>query len=639
MDIAELQAKRSALLAERKELILKYENSEEEAKKVYDLIFREKFKIGGDWLDRTKRLGRRDKAVVNLLGGVRHLWAYMHPEKRIQSAANRRGANCVDMKTQCLTENGWKYGYDLKVGDKIYTKNPNTGELELQPIKHLTITHYEGKMWKLTGSVNALVTPNHRWLIDERLRKKINGKQIDVGVKPYFVVSDIMFKHKNDMGRIHLTVDYPHVQKGGVWTNDEVRLIGWILTDGYYEKRKRLDESISPSQRIGISQSFIGNPQKVEMIDSLFKRLNIKFGRREKNGYISWRFNNSLSDKIRSAFPNKILTPSFLQDLSTKQLKILFDTMLLGNGTWLSKLDRYHSFCAATKKKANAFSMLCVLLGISHNLYYIKPKPAKYAYASLNYQVPIQRSNCWIVAFKQRNRAQSMFSYPKLVQYKGDIWCPTVKNGTFIAKRMGSVYITGNSAVQGSSSNLGFVGGYMLRKLVWDFFESRGVYIGLKMCNVVHDSVEMEVLVVNIPLVDYLATHAYSTMLHRWMRDTMQFETIISFEMDSQIGPALSETIDAVRWDDQVDAIRKGLEWKRDNLGSKQPIDEIMKRVIHNAEILYKLRKKEIKYQLENDISVSYDMLMTKDNALNMGLIFDMPVIKAKKDESWRDEL
>jgi hypothetical protein len=119
----------------------------------------------------------------------------------------------------------------------------------------------------------------------------------------------------------------------------------------------------------------------------------------------------------------------------------------------------------------------------------------------------------------------------------------------------------------------------------------------------------------------------------------MKFETIISFEMDGQVGPALSEMQDAVRWDAQVDAIRKGLEWKRDNLGSKQPIPEIMKIVEHNSEILFKLRRKEILRQLKLNESVSYSMMMNKDNALEMGLKFKMPAIKVKEDESWRDEL
>jgi len=196
-----------------------------------------------------------------------------------------------------------------------------------------------------------------------------------------------------------------------------------------------------------------------------------------------------------------------------------------------------------------------------------------------------------------------------------------------------------NSAIQGPSSDLGFVGGYMLRKLIWEWFESRDVMIGCRPCNSVHDSVYLEVPPINIPLVNYLCEHAYSSMLHRWMRDCMNYETNISFEMDCAVGPCLSEMNDGTRWDAQIEAIRKGLEWKRDNLGSKQPIDKIMTIVEHNALIIFKLRRKEIKKQLDNNISVSYEMGMNKGNCLEMGLIFKSPSIpqKTPKDATLRE--
>lgn len=196
-----------------------------------------------------------------------------------------------------------------------------------------------------------------------------------------------------------------------------------------------------------------------------------------------------------------------------------------------------------------------------------------------------------------------------------------------------------NSAIQGPASNLGFVGGYFLRKLIWDFFESQEVTVGYRACNSIHDANIAEVWPISIPLVAYLSEHAGSTMLHRWMRDVMGFETTISFEMDCAVGPALSEMSDATRWDAQIAVIRKSLEWKRDNLGSKQPIDAIMKIVEHNADVIFRLRRREIKRQLENDERVSYHMDMNRDNALKLGLIFDRPAIKDQRNDSWRKEI
>jgi hypothetical protein len=199
-----------------------------------------------------------------------------------------------------------------------------------------------------------------------------------------------------------------------------------------------------------------------------------------------------------------------------------------------------------------------------------------------------------------------------------------------------------NSIVQGPASNLGFIGGYFLRKLIWEWFESRGIDLGVLFCNSVHDATEVESPYINIPLVNYLATHAYSTLIHSWMRDSIGFETIISFEMDCAIGPSLANMSEAIRWDDQVAAIRKGMEWKRDNLGLKQPIEEIMEVVEHNAKIIFDIRQREILSQLKSNEQVGYTMEMSRDNCLKFGLKFDTPkarVNKLREQDAWRKEL
>src|ERR1700744_1078786 len=93
--LQDLYAKRDKLLAERKELQRKLADPTAEARVVFDLIFRRKFRLGGDWLDRTKATGRKTALVGNLLGGVRHLYGYLHQEEHIKAAMDRRGPNSV----------------------------------------------------------------------------------------------------------------------------------------------------------------------------------------------------------------------------------------------------------------------------------------------------------------------------------------------------------------------------------------------------------------------------------------------------------------------------------------------------------------------------------------------------------------
>jgi hypothetical protein len=196
-----------------------------------------------------------------------------------------------------------------------------------------------------------------------------------------------------------------------------------------------------------------------------------------------------------------------------------------------------------------------------------------------------------------------------------------------------------NSAVQGPSSALGYKGGYMMRRLVWEWFESRGVHLDYIQCNAVHDSTETEVGYVNIPLVEYLRHHAYTTLLHRWMRDVVGHELLVGFEMDCKIGATLAEMHDASRWDEQVEAIEKGIRFGNENLGWGEDIPSIMRVVRHNARIIHDIRRGEIRRQLERAEPVNYHMFMTRENCLNLGLRFKAPAPEKKATSGWRREL
>jgi hypothetical protein len=191
-----------------------------------------------------------------------------------------------------------------------------------------------------------------------------------------------------------------------------------------------------------------------------------------------------------------------------------------------------------------------------------------------------------------------------------------------------------NSIVQGPSSNVGYEGGYFTRRLIWNLYESRGVDLGYLQCNAVHDSTECECDIVNIPLVEYLAFHGYTTLVHRWMMKTFGVDLKVGFEMDSEIGGSLAALKKAPRHDMQVDAIAAGIEWGNSELGWSLDLDAYMKRVKHNASIMFEVRRAEIKDQLARGTRTNTKMNVNYDNALKLGLIFDAPPEKRREGSS-----
>jgi len=72
---------------------------------------------------------------------------------------------CYSKDTEVLTENGWKYFYELKENEKVATLNLKTNYLEYQKFYNFRCYPYKGKMYNFKHqTVNLLVPPNHNML-------------------------------------------------------------------------------------------------------------------------------------------------------------------------------------------------------------------------------------------------------------------------------------------------------------------------------------------------------------------------------------------------------------------------------------------------------------------------------------------
>jgi len=96
-----------------------------------------------------------------ILGRIR--WFGYHPKPT-------EIANCLDEETEALTQRGWVRGFDLRPGDKLLTKNKDSGMLEWRPMARLCLfPDYTGPLVEFKSkSFNAVTTPEHRWLVRDR---------------------------------------------------------------------------------------------------------------------------------------------------------------------------------------------------------------------------------------------------------------------------------------------------------------------------------------------------------------------------------------------------------------------------------------------------------------------------------------
>ena len=410
--------------------------SEEQAKMVRKIFF-SKYPDASLWLDKQVALAEETGRVKTWMGRIRRIPEIHSEDGMVKAEAERQAKNCVDFKTEVLTKRGWISGWKLSMQDFILAKNSKSNKLEWQrPIAINRYGDYHGPIFHVESkSFSAATTPEHRWLVFDKKTetdKCVNSSSIS----------------KYGDQRIHRTGKY--LEHSSVLTEaDLASLIGWVVTDGHFLTGKHTGDAIS------IGQSYRANPTKVKKIESLLNRLDIRYSRsnHKKTCCAHFKFSGPLASFIRSVVPNKKLSPGFLLSLSSKHLQLLFEAMLDGDG----HVDKDKtSFYTADESEADAFQFLCVLLGKATSkrfedlTEYVKVNAAKCKKMG---NIP-SRSVRWTVTVLRRDKVQVLPGQHKtLIEHRG-VWCPTVPNSFFVARRKGFVYVTGNSPIQGLASDM-----------------------------------------------------------------------------------------------------------------------------------------------------------------------------------------
>lgn len=412
------------------------ELSEDEAQEWLDTFLLEMFPGLSVYHERYKKFCRSEGYVQSPFGRRRHLPNISSSNVMLRREAERQAINCVSYDTEILTDEGWKGAGDLRIGDKAFSVNTNNGALELCPVEKVNQTTVSNAlMWIIDhASVSAVATYNHRWLVSSR------GKGAIIKTTEQLTM--------DGHDKIWISAD-PYKSEETTWTDDAVLLLGWVLTDGYYKRQVSKKTGVEWGlHRVGVTQT---KKQNLDELFSLFSRLGRHYHRLSKSGQHTWDITCEEGRRIREEMPCKTLKMKVILSLSSRQRRLLFQTMLKGDGCWDQQAGRYRKFIAGTKERADAFLSLCALIGQparAHERDYTHYSPKKYASMG---NVP-KSTTCWIVELPVNTKAQPQYG-SKWEKWSGKVWCPSLKYGTWVAKRNGKVFITGNSPVQTASSD------------------------------------------------------------------------------------------------------------------------------------------------------------------------------------------
>lgn len=384
---------------------------------------------------------------------------------------------CVDEETEALTTDGWRRYDQLYNGQPILTKNFNTGILEWQPIENINIyPDYQGDLYSFEGKTfSALTNGKHRWLCNHDSKP---------GSKAEFLTTEELYNSKI-VRPIHRTGEYVGNRKK-VLDDDLVYLLGIILTDGHlrYYRDKTKPRYGKPWYAL-ITQSKEKNipliQSAIDKLDNRFTYIHKVYGKKHV-----WKFNKDFADYLDTIIPNKKLNMSLIHSLTKSQIRLLLDGMILGDGC-----KHGTRILTSSIEQANLIQVLVVMAGYYSNILINdtrgihvsnKIKRGKIITKNISYLVTIGENK-----YFHHRSTRGKNHITKLTNQKKLIWCPTVKNGTWVCRRKGKTYITGNSTnmpCQSAASDMALFASIIVYEKV-----KKGELPPMQEVNTVHDSV------------------------------------------------------------------------------------------------------------------------------------------------------
>jgi UDP-glucuronate decarboxylase len=350
--------------------------------------------------------------------------------------------SCYSQDTEILTKNGWKFFYELAKNDELTTLNKR-GAIEYHKPKEIIKQEYKGQLISFKNhQCDLLVTPNHKMCARKRGREefellsateKINWNRTQMlKVADYDAPDQEWFYFPKDIDRRNSKT--PVVKR--IKMDDWLEFFGYYITEGCVSIRKRArivngKKYLISDFRVLIAQSESKNKKNYDKIKKLLSRLPFNF-------VDSFDHQFCITNKQLANYllvfgkSDKKYIPRELLNISKRQLKILFEAMMLGDGN--KDGDTYYS---NSLRLINDFQELLLKIGYAGNAVgrdNRKEKPV-YSIHILN-------------RFNQKYRTPT-YSHSSRQNYKGFVYCVNVPNHIVYIRRKGKALFCGNCYDEG----------------------------------------------------------------------------------------------------------------------------------------------------------------------------------------------
>lgn len=343
---------------------------------------------------------------------------------------------CYDKKTEILTKNGWKLFKELNKNEEVATLNPKTNELEYQKIERKTEYEYNGKLINFKNKrISLMVTPEHRvWAKKITNHQKGHSNEVKFGFENAINLlgkENVQIKAIDRWkGKEEKYFFLPNIEKSKYDPRPQIKKIPmdlWLEFLGYY-----LSEG-SFTYNKGHYGVYISQSKKSKHYSKIKECLNkLRFYKWGYNDRSFRTYNKQFYEYLKQFGKAKEkFIPLELLSLSERQLKILFEALMLGDGTYR---PHQYKYATVSKRLADNIQELGIKLGYSVTT---SKEELSNPHHSDMYYVRLNKGSktSWV----RKNQS-------RLVDYKGRIYCVTVKKHHILCvKRDEKIVFSGNS--------------------------------------------------------------------------------------------------------------------------------------------------------------------------------------------------
>lgn len=323
---------------------------------------------------------------------------------------------CLDDKTELLTKRGWINYKDIKEDDIVLSINPDNKKSEWVNIDRLIIKKHDGYLNRIsTDVIDLFATDDHGLFYFSRSLKKSGKVNLSELTKNRYYIPVSLSSENQD--RINIS-------------NDMLKLLAWVLTDGYVIKK---------SGRVGIAQRTEKLHLPVSIIENLGFKYNIYSRMRNTTEICGKKLVNPIqesNDIILGKDASKIITdiltfdkkiPQFIHDLNDEQFSVFLNSVIDGDGSRHIANPETSLMVYGKKDFIDELQILCITHGYSASI--------------SEYRPGVFRLNICDRKFHAYEKNGDNF---RKEPYTGDVWDLTVKNHNFMIRRNGKCHITSN---------------------------------------------------------------------------------------------------------------------------------------------------------------------------------------------------